>query len=295
MGGVRKTYFPYIPLYFNEIAHALQKKEPQGSMLDVASSLIAQKTMQSPFFMYVHYHGAHGVPYQAGQFLGSLLPKTSGLLDAKSQGKYYGRYQLKNQPMVDMLRLRYDEGVLNQDNTLKALIDTIKNAGYYDSSMIIITADHVQVFNNGYSSHCTPLLSYSETHVPLLIKYPNETNGETIHNVISTIDLTPTILDVAGVKYQQDWFDGISLLNNLPGPNSDPYVFAYQSGDLSTATVMNDRYKLTERGAGKYYLFDYIKDPAEKKNLYKSLGPDSDIVKEAMAALQKFQADVKNR
>jgi arylsulfatase A-like enzyme len=294
MEGVSKTHFPYIPIYFFEIAHGIEKNGPDGAIFDVGQNLIAQKTMKDPFFMYMHYSGVHGVPYPSGLFLDSLLPVDAGLNDVHSQRKYYGKYDLKDQLAVDKLRLRYDEAILNQDTRLKGFIDTIKNAGYYDSSMIIITADHGQTFHNGYTSHCTPTLSYSETHVPLLVKYPHESNGQTIQTVVSTIDLAPTILDVVGINYSDDWFEGYSLLKNSPNQLTDRYVFAAKGDDLSSLTAINNRYKITIQGK-KISMYDYTIDPEEKNDLVLSVGQNNEIVQGALKVARDFQQSMKNR
>lgn len=294
MDGVRKTYFPYVPLLFYQVVHSLKDYGPGGNKNNIGSDLIEQKAMHPPFFLYIHYTGVHGVPYSSGSFLGSILPLEEGLLDRESQKNFYGEYKLQDQLNVDKLRLRYDEAILNQDTRLKDIISTIKNAGYYDSSMIIITGDHGQVFNHGYSSHCSPLVSYAETHVPLMIKYPYQNSGETISTVVSTIDLTPTILDVVGITYQRDWFDGISLLENTNRQISNRYVFAGRGCTQEYAAALNNQYKINIRG-DEISLFDYINDPDENNNLLFTLGPESEIVLEAKQALEEFQRLLENR
>lgn len=288
MDGVRKTYFPYVPLFFYQTAHSLKDYGPSGNKNEIGADLIEQKAMHPPFFLYIHYTGVHGVPYPSGRFLGSILPPEEGLLDRLSQKSIYGEYELQDQSNVDKLRLRYDEAILNQDARLKDIITIIKDAGYYDSSMIIIMGDHGQVFNNGYSSHCTPLVSYSEMHVPLLIKYPYQSKGETIDTVVSTIDLTPTILDVVGIAYQKEWFDGISLLEDSIGHTSNRYVFSGRGCTQEYVAAQNDQYRIIFRGDDTL-LFDYRNDPDENNNLFFTLGPESKIVLEAMQALEGFQ------
>ena len=150
-----------------------QGQEDMSVCTDLSSlqERILNELSDRPFFFFYHYTGVHGVPYHSGPFLGNFLPKEAGLVDLISQKKIYGEVPPNDQYLVEKLHLRYDEAVLYQDQELGLFINELKNAGIYDSAMIIITADHGQTFHPDFTSHCTPLLSYPETHVPLLIMY----------------------------------------------------------------------------------------------------------------------------
>ena len=292
--SIRIKNFPYIPLGFFQMMHAFSGNGPAGEKLEVGKDLIAKQKMTPPFFLYLHYHGVHGIEYPSGDYLGSILPIEEGLIDAQSQDKYYGKYNLTDQNMVDKLRLRYDEAILNQDGRLANLVDEIKSAGYYDSSMIIIMGDHGQSFSNGFSSHCTTLMSYAETHVPLLIKYPFQDSGKVINSVVSTLDLTPTILEIAEIKYEKEWFDGELLPQINYNQNKNRYVFSTRGCGLNYSTVINDQYKLTTR-EDKIFLFDYVNDPQESNNLYLSMGEYDVIEKDAMEAYREFERKIEGK
>lgn len=167
---------------------------------------------QSPFFIYIHYQGVHGIPYPSGDFLGSILPIEDGLISREDQMEYYGEYDPSLQPFVDKLRLRYDESILNNDQKLKEMVDAFKRNNLFENSIIIISSDHGQNFNEGFSGHCTPLVSNSEIHIPFFLKLPYQQKGEIINDAISAIDVFPTILDYLNIEYQDEWFDGKSLL-----------------------------------------------------------------------------------
>ena len=283
--------FPYIPISF-QIRDHLTHANLDGDLLEATMNLFKQNSFDYPFFLYVHYGGVHGVPYPSGHYLGSILPIEEGLLDRTGQSIVLGEYKPNQQFIADKQRLRYDEAIRYQDVRLKDLINTIKEADLYDSSMIIITADHGQVFNNGFTTHCTPLVSYTETHVPLLIKYPFQAQGEMITSLVSTIDIMPTILDILGIPYMPDWFDGISLLEIDESQQTKRSVYTRTSteGDFYLA-VTQDQYKITLR-ANEYFLFDYKNDPAEKENLIPVLGADHEIVHNLMQALEQYIAKI---
>ena len=228
-----------------------------------------------------------------GLFWARSLPIEEGLLDKESQNIVYGEYRLYNQPIADKLRLRYDESIRFQDTRLKDLINILKESDLYDSSMIIVTADHGQGFKNGFTSHNTPLVSYAETHVPLLIKYPYQKIGETIQLTVSTIDVTPTILDILGIEYKENWFDGMSLWDIDENQQSERCVFSRNPNvENFYITAICDQYKITLR-SDQYFLFNYRKDPSENENLIPILGVDSEIVQRLIKELDQFQERIK--
>jgi len=287
---VRSNRFPFFPYLFNKIGLHLQ----QGAFNESPSRLgdmFVNGEIRQPFYIYMHYRGVHPGSYYSGKYLGAFLPVEQGMVDYYSQFALLGAYTPDKQSLVDKLRLRYDEAILNEDEALSQFIDTIKQAGLYDSSMIIITGDHGQVFNNGYTSHCTPLLSYAETHVPLLVKYPYQTEGKRVDSLISLIDITPTILDVVDIPYQENDFDGASLMDIESSSLVHPYVFVRSdfrrhNENESCVAVLNNQYKLNRRGK-EYFLYDYINDPNEKNNLIQTLN-DSKFVESLMQFLNDF-------
>ncbi|MDE1874443.1 MAG: sulfatase, partial [Candidatus Micrarchaeota archaeon] len=70
-------------------------------------------------------------------------------------------------------KAQYISGAEYLDSQLGKLFETLRERGMYDSSMIIVTSDHGQAFNeHGFMYHGTYL--YDElTRVPLIIKYPD--------------------------------------------------------------------------------------------------------------------------
>lgn len=263
--GMREHQFPFIPISM-QFAHTFQKFRSDYFTTQDYSKAINDGRTQSPFFLYLHYEGAHGVPYEGGKYLGTFLPIEVGMIGRDGQETVVGEYSPDQQKEADMLRLRYDEGIRLQDENLSDFVKDLKDIGLYDSSLIIIMADHGQVFKKGFTTHCTPLLSYEETHTPILIKYPYQKEGEMVDQLVSSIDITPTILDIIGLQYDPDWFDGRSLLSSFTD-NDDRIVFSRNSLEPGPNVVaINDSYRLVF-SEGDYFLFNYIDDPTEKHNL----------------------------
>jgi arylsulfatase A-like enzyme len=96
-----------------------------------------------------------------------------------------------------------------------------------------------------------------------------------VNTVVSTIDLTPTFLDVAGIAYDPTWFDGLSLLGADNNPQ-DRIVLAKQMWSYAIAAIDN-KWKLVSR-KGKLLLYDYHNDPQEKVNLIEQYRNDPEII-----------------
>jgi len=163
----------------------------------VIEHLITQKIARletQPFFIYAHFHYPH-YPFLANEFMGSFLPVKDGFTTLKSQtGLVSSHYPPDQQPNFDKLRLRYDENILKADQEVGQLIENLQQLGLYDQSLIIITADHGTNFINGYFGYCTSLLAASEHSIPLLVKYPEQTQGKRVANLVSNVDILPTVL-----------------------------------------------------------------------------------------------------
>jgi arylsulfatase A-like enzyme len=262
-------------------AHWLKILEYKGGMscgtFTTLSDFITGRRSSSakPFFIYTHDRGVHGVSYPAGEFLGAFLPESEGFTTRPEQREIYGQYDSDRQADVDKLRLRYDEAILNLDQRLNTFIQSLKQSNLYDNTLLIITADHGQNFNNGYSSHNTPLLSYAEHHIPLIIKYPHQTEGKRISGLVGTIDIAPTVLDVLNVAYPREWVDGQSLISLDASNNNERYLYIrmvdYVTKYLPTYAVIDSKgWKLVRRDAN-WFLFNTAEDPAEKNNLHQDI------------------------
>lgn len=89
----------------------------------------------------------------------------------------------------------------------------LKALGRYDNALIIVTADHgEELFEHGGFSHGYTL-HREVVQVPLIIKYPGQTEGAVVKGPASLMDLTPTVLGVLGLDKDlpAGTFDGVDL------------------------------------------------------------------------------------
>jgi hypothetical protein len=86
----------------------------------------------------------------------------------------------------------------------RAFLRRAPRAGLFDSSLVVVTADHGEAFfEHRYWEHARPWRDegpglYQEiVHVPLLVKRPNAAGGAVVDDVVSQMDIFPTLLEAA--------------------------------------------------------------------------------------------------
>lgn len=95
----------------------------------------------------------------------------------------------------------YDACILGTDQEIiRPVIKALKESGLYDKTMIIVTGDHGESLGeHGIIGHGAAY--YDEfIHVPLVIKMPYQKEGKELDEIVESIDIFPTILEVVGMK-----------------------------------------------------------------------------------------------
>ncbi len=154
-----------------------------------------------PFFLWAFYIDPHGpytppTPYDT-MFENDILYNQT--VD-KLRPKDIRRFELYNSTSLNLYLQRYDGEIRYTDYWIGELLTKLKEKGYYDNSIIILTSDHGEAIGEDgrYMQHGKSIHE-PQVRVPLLIRIPGE-RRQTIRNPVSQIDLTPTILDLAGIN-----------------------------------------------------------------------------------------------
>jgi hypothetical protein len=121
-----------------------------------------------------------------------------------------GHWGPEEEPAVlGFQRHLYQVGFL--DTMIGRLLDRLEETGAYDDTMVIVVADHGASFVPGQHRRWPYEDNRDDLYrVPLFIKYPGQTTGETVDFAAFGIDILPTIVDTLGIE--TDWeFDGMPL------------------------------------------------------------------------------------
>ena len=118
------------------------------------------------------------------------------------------------QPDLPEIRQEWAEyftGVHRADQTLDAVLQVLKEEGIDDNTIVVFFSD------NGASFPAAKMQTlWQSTHTPLLVRWPGIGPAENSDDLVSTMDLMPTLLEAAGLTPPPD-LDGRSLLPILRG------------------------------------------------------------------------------
>jgi arylsulfatase A-like enzyme len=219
------------------------------------------QTANQERFLFLNYFDPHG-PYQPPDEFARLFAPQDG-----------SAVRTQN---VDL----YDGEIRYMDHHLGRFIEGLKERGLYDRALIVITADHGELFGeHGEIGHGeTP---YQEVvHVPLIVKDANGRGAVGRSDaLVQLTDVMPLVLHRLDLPIPQ------GIQGETP-PNVDHPIIV-ESRTLPTFSrkghwlaIFDGEQKLIWNSKGKNMLFDLAQDPDENNNIIAS----HDVEARALAA-----------
>jgi len=251
--------FSYLTNIYNKVTISYRTADD----INAQARVVIKQLAGQPFFLFLNYMDVH-TPYRApspydGYFLQQQNPQLFRLK------QYYLQYREKNR------KDSWDKYLLSQyygelaylDMELGNLMQQLKQMNLYDSSLIVITSDHGELFGeHDFYSHYAPMFE-GIAKLPLMIKFPKSVKTGTVKQLINLTDVYPTILSICGLPIPKD-ISGIAF--------GDEKTSGF-AGVVSDMIVYEGTYKymdpIIENGPPQ--LFDLKNDPEEMNNLYKQL------------------------
>ncbi len=170
---------------------------------------------------------------------------------------------------------QYDGSLAYIDANVDRVIKKLKELGRYENSLLIITSDHGEAFGEkGLLEHQVGTYE-NTTGVPLIIKYPAQTDGSEVSFPVSLVDVPTTVLDVAGLEPAQET-DGRSLLEFSRGhrrPVFAELLACATTRDIDSRfareeqAVVSQGWKLIRSDKMTSELYYLDEDPGETNNL----------------------------
>jgi N-acetylglucosamine-6-sulfatase len=161
------------------------------------------------------------------------------------------------------------EMLLGVDDSLGRIVATLARKGILDDTVIVFTSDH-GYFYGEHGLNEERRLAYEETiRIPLIVRFPRlVTAGTTPSEMALSIDLAPTLLDVAGVP-PRDGIQGRSLVPVLAQRAQDwrtSFLIEYFS-DTVFPRIRTMGYSAVRTAHHKYIQFRELKDMDELYDL----------------------------
>jgi len=209
-------------------------KQPQGKdeverLFEVTSRWI-ENNRDKPFFLFLHTYQIHD-PYVCPDPYNSMFREDEdapwsglalhALLDEQGMDRVFSPQERANIVALYDGEIRYTD-----EKLLMPLVTQLKELEIYDNTLLIITSDHGEEFDeHGGWLHGQTL--YDEAiRVPLLIKFPgSENTGRRVDSMVRIIDILPTVLDVLDIPYIRGAVEGLSLLPLLSGADTTDRIF----------------------------------------------------------------------
>ncbi len=183
------------------------------------------------FFLFLHTYSIHD-PYEPPEPFASLFwpGEPPGPLTKLPIGRVNEGLLTVDQPTVDYFEALYDGGIRYADDVLAGFFAELEGLGLDGETTVVVTSDHGEEFmEHGRVGH-TQL--YPESlHVPLLVLHPDLPAGRRVAEVVESIDIAPTLLDLAGVR-PLEAATGSSLVPLLRGqrrPRTTAYAEVLES------------------------------------------------------------------
>ena len=196
------------------------------------------------------------------------------------------------------------EMLLGVDDSLGRIVATLARKGILDDTVIVFTSDH-GYFYGEHGLNEERRLAYEETiRIPLIVRFPRlVTAGITPSEMALSIDLAPTLLDVAGVPARTG-MQGRSLVPVLTQKAQGwrtSFLIEYFS-DTVFPRIRTMGYSAARTAQHKYIryreltdmdeLYDLTADPYEMTNIIGR--PESrDVLRQMKAELQRLMDETK--
>lgn len=297
----RKLDYPELPLIRNsETIKELKTLEDQAELTTLYTETAVdfiKRNKKNPFFLYLAHSMVH-VPLAVSE-------KFKG----KSEQGMFG------------------DVVMEIDWSVGQILQTLKESGISDNTLVIFTSDNGPWINFGNHAGSTAGLREGKgtsfeggQRVPCVMLWPDQIKeGEVCNKIAVTIDILPTLATITGAPLPEKKIDGVNILPLLEGvkdanPRNELYYY-YQRNALEA--VRKGEWKLVlphkhrsyegvmpgkDGFPGKYAtmetglaLYDLRRDPGERYDV-KEMYPEvvADLTKLAEKARKDLGDDLTN-
>ena len=235
-----------------------------------------KKNKDKPFFLYL----AHSMPH--------LPISTSKEFLGKSSAGLYG-------DVIETI-----------DWSMGEILSTLKESGIDDNTIVIFTSDNgpwqnlpERMLQHGvkpWHSGSAGLLRGSKAttyeggfRVPAIIRWPNQIQkGQTTDEIVTTMDLFSTLVDISGSTLPNVKIDGMSFYSLLKGEHDESTkIFFYLYGTIVQA-VRKGKWKLRYTKLTGTELYNLETDPSEQYNMAHD---NLDVVNDLLQELKDFSSE----
>lgn len=142
--------------------------------------------------------------------------------DVELCNRVYGHLDPNDEEAWKGLQSYYLNCVRDVDQSIEQVLLALEDSGLADDTIVILTADHGEMAGAHQLRQKGPHMYRENTRVNFIVRHPDVRQGFTSEALGSTVDIAPTVLELAGVdaviraeRYPQ--LAGVSLADSLGG------------------------------------------------------------------------------
>ena len=209
---------PPLPFYRNKekIGEGLDQSQLTKMYTKEAVKQIKERKKGVPFFMYLAHNMPHTPLYASESFFG------------KSKKGLYG------------------DVIMELDWSIGEIIKALKEERIYDNTIIIFTSDNGPELGSAGPLRGKKAQTWEGgQRVPGIITWPSKiSSGEVNSQMVSTLDIFPTLAEVSGAVLNNEDYDGRNILEFLKNPKSvtlkePPFYYYARNGALEAIRLGN--------------------------------------------------------
>jgi choline-sulfatase len=289
--------------------NSLATYESDGMVASHAARWLKEnRPSDTPWVLYVNFNDLHR-PWRPPQ---ELWDAHAGVEDVGARDERFSEDRSQLHPYSLAYARHHNDGAFNDedlgrmmtgylgsveilDRNVGQVLDALEEEDMREDTLIVYASDHG--YSHGEHRHFEHGSMYEESlRVPLLFAGPGIERGRVVSEVVSMLDVFPTIGDAVGAR-KPEAMRGRSLLGLLQGDREeDPDTLAYceyhASGYPSSMfAVCGSEFKYVRCVGERPMLFNLQEDPHEMRDLA-ALDPENLEVEENIHKFERILADV---
>lgn len=155
-----------------------------------------QRKKDAPFFLTIAYNPPHS-PYES---LDDCMAEDYALYEDMGYSELYVRDNADTTLSKAPAARYYFANVTGVDREFGRLLDALEELGLDDNTIVIFTSDHGETMCSQGTEDPKNSIYTESFNVPFMIRYPEKVRPRVESTLLSSVDIMPTLLSMAGLK-----------------------------------------------------------------------------------------------
>lgn len=265
----------------------------------------SRKDSDTPFFAICSYYAVH-TPLQAKQ---ESIRKFKKKIENMNLGTDPMAKEEAGDTKTQQDHPVYAAMIESVDESVGQILQTLKETGKYDNTVIVLISDHGGLSNRGNNRELATTnrpfkagkghLYEGAIRVPFLVHTPGQNTRSNSETPVISLDLLPTLADLCNAPVDSSAeLDGVSIKNLLGREgehktlNRDLFWHKaaerpQSTGDYVSSAIRSGDYKLLDfYNQGRVELYNVVLDPGEQHNL---VNEKPELAKQLMGKLNEWR------